>query len=98
MRMRSGWTLGTDLPKKGIVIICSLDAQSENVAFVKDLIRRRGHEPILLDLSMELAPPFPGDVTCEQVAARGGLSIENVRAFYGSDRGRAMGNQIAGGA
>jgi uncharacterized protein (UPF0261 family) len=98
MRMRSGWTLGTDLPKKGIVLICSLDAQSENVAFVKDLIRRRGHEPILLDLSMELAPPFPGDVTCEQVAARGGLSIENVRAFYGSDRGRAMGNQIAGGA
>jgi uncharacterized protein (UPF0261 family) len=98
MRVRSGWTLGTDLPKKGIVIICSLDAQSENVGFIRDLIRRRGHEPILLDFSMELAPPFPGDVTCEQVAARGGLPIEKVRASYRSDRVRAIDNQIAGGA
>jgi len=98
MRMRSGWTLGTDLPKKGVVIICSLDAQSENVGFVKDLIRRRGHDPILLDFSMELNPPFPGDVTCEQVAARGGLPIEKVRAYYRSDLDRATANQIAGGA
>jgi uncharacterized protein (UPF0261 family) len=98
MRMRSGWTLGTDLPKKGIVIVCSLDAQSENVAFIKDLIRRRGHEPILLDVSMELNPPFSGDVTCEQVAAHGGLPIEKVRAYYRSDPDRATANQIAGGA
>jgi len=97
MRMRSAWTLGTDLPKKGVVIICNLDAQSENVGFVKDLIRRRGHDPILLDISMESAPPFPGDVTCEQVAARGGMPVEKVRGFYRSDRARATENQIAGG-
>jgi uncharacterized protein (UPF0261 family) len=98
MRMRSAWTLGTDLPKKGIVVICNLDAQSENVAYVKDLIRRRGHAPILLDFSMQLAPPFAGDVTCEQVAARGGMPVEKVRSYYHSDRAVATENQIAGGA
>jgi uncharacterized protein (UPF0261 family) len=96
--VRSAWTLGTDLPKKGIVIICPLDAQSQNVGFVKDLIRRRGHEPILLDISMDKAPPFPGDVTCDQVAARGGMPVEKVRGLYRSDRARATKNQIAGGA
>ncbi len=98
MRMRSAWTLGTDTPKKGIVVACSLDAQSENVGLVKDLIRRRGHVPLLLDFSLEAAPPFAGDITCEQVAARGGVPVEKVRVFYRSDRTRAIENQIAGAA
>ena len=45
---------------------------------------------------MEEPPPFAGDITCEQVAERGGMTIEAVREYYRSDRDKAMQNQING--
>ncbi len=84
--------------KKGIVVVCNLDTRGEDILFVKDLIAGRGHEPILLDFSMEEPPPVPGDITTEQVAARGGMPIEVVREKYRSDRDAATRNQIAGAA
>ena len=83
---------------KGIVIVCNLDTRGEDIVFVKDLIASRGHEPILLDFSMEEPPPFPGDIRTEEVAARGGLAIEVVREKYRSDRDMATQNQIRGAA
>src|SRR5690606_9467967 len=82
--------------KKGIVIVCNLDTRGEDIVFVKDLIRARGHEPILLDFSMEEPPSLAGDITCEEVAARGGLPIETVREYYRSNREAATKNQITG--
>jgi uncharacterized protein (UPF0261 family) len=82
--------------KKGIVIICNLDTRGEDIIFVKHLIEERGHKAYFLDFSMEEPPPFPGDITCEQVAERGGMTIEAVRECYRSDRDRAMQNQIKG--
>ncbi len=84
--------------KKGIVIVCNLDTRGEDIVFVKQLIAGRGHEPILLDFSMEEPPPFPGDIRTEEVAARGGLPIEVVREKYRSDRDAATNNQIRGAA
>lgn len=84
--------------KKGIVIICNLDTRGEDIVFVKDLISQRGHNPILLDFSMEEPPPFAGDITCEEVAARGGLPIATVREYYRSNRDAATNNQITGAA
>jgi uncharacterized protein (UPF0261 family) len=82
--------------KKGIIIICNLDTRGEDIIFVKQLIEERGHKAYFLDFSMEEPPPFPGDITCEQVAERGGMTIETVRECYRSDRDRAMENQIKG--
>ncbi|CAG4883259.1 conserved protein of unknown function [Georgfuchsia toluolica] len=84
--------------KKSIVIVCNLDTRGEDIIFVKDLITGRGHEAILLDFSMEEPPPFPGDITTEEVALRGGLTIEVVREKYRSDRDTATNNQIRGAA
>lgn len=83
---------------KGIVIVCNLDTRGEDIVFVKRLIEERGHEAILLDFSMEEPPPFPGDIRTEDVAARGGLSIDVVREKYRSDRDAATNNQIRGAA
>ena len=88
----------TDKTNKSILIICNLDTRGEDIAFVRDLIRGRGHDAILLDFSMEEPPPIPGDIPCEEVARRGGLDIETVRAYYRTDRSAAMDNQIRGGA
>ncbi|GAB7025359.1 Tm-1-like ATP-binding domain-containing protein [Geotalea toluenoxydans] len=82
--------------KKGIVIICNLDTRGEDIIFVKHLIEQRGHKAYFLDFSMEEPPPFKGDITCEEVAQRGGMTIEAVRECYRSDRDRAMENQIRG--
>lgn len=84
--------------RKGIVIVCNLDTRGEDIVFVRQLIADRGHEPILLDFSMEEPPPFAGDIRTEEVAARGGLPIEVVREKYRSDRDAATNNQIAGAA
>jgi uncharacterized protein (UPF0261 family) len=84
--------------KKGIVIVCNLDTRGEDIVFVRDLIAGRGHDPILLDFSMEEPPPFAGDIRTEDVAARGGLAIEVVREKYRSDRDTATRNQIRGAA
>jgi len=84
--------------RKGIVIVCNLDTRGEDIVFVKELIAARGHEPIMLDFSMEEPPPFPGDIRTEDVAARGGLAIEVVREKYRSDRDAATQNQIRGAA
>ena len=86
------------MSKKAIVIVCNLDTRGEEIVFVKDLIAGRGHEPILLDFSMEEPPPFPGDIRTEDVARRGGLPIEIVREKYRSDRDTATNNQIKGAA
>ena len=85
-------------PRKGIVIVCNLDTRGEDIVFVRKLIQDRGHEAILLDFSMEEPPPFPGDIRTEEVAARGGLSIDVVREKYRSDRDTATNNQIRGAA
>lgn len=82
--------------EKVIVVICNLDTRGEDIVFVRDLIRERGHQPVVLDFSMEEPPPVAGDITCEEVASRGGLPIETVREYYRTDRETATDNQIAG--
>jgi uncharacterized protein (UPF0261 family) len=81
---------------KTIVIVCNLDTRGEEIVFVKDLIRGRGHQPLLIDFSMEEEPSVQGDITCEEVALRGGLPIATVREYYRSKREVATDNQIAG--
>lgn len=82
--------------RKGIVVVCNLDTRGEDIAIVKELIRGRGHDCYLLDFSMEEPPPFAGDITCEEVARRGGLPIEQVREYYRVKRHLATENQIRG--
>lgn len=84
--------------KKTIVIICNLDTRGEDIVFVRQMIRNRGHNAVLLDFSMEEPPPVQGDVTCEEVALRGGLPIQTVREYYRTNREAATNNQIAGAA
>jgi uncharacterized protein (UPF0261 family) len=82
--------------QKTILIIANLDTRGEDFIFVKDLIKKKGHRAILLDFSMETKPPFSGDISCEQVAEKGGLSIDEVRNYYKKERNIATENQIKG--
>lgn len=82
--------------QKTILIIANLDTRGEDFIFVKDLIKKKGHRAVLLDFSMEKEPAFQADITCEEVAQKGGLTIEEVRGHYRKQRKVATDNQIRG--
>ena len=85
------------MSQKTVVIIANLDTRGYEFKFVKDLIQSRGHRAMILDFSMEAVPFFAGDITCEEVARRGGpLSIEEVRDYYKKERKVATDTMIAG--
>ncbi|MBI5583465.1 MAG: Tm-1-like ATP-binding domain-containing protein [Deltaproteobacteria bacterium] len=82
--------------QKTILIIANLDTRGSEFKLVKELIESRGHQGLLLDFSMDRKPYFPGDITCEEVARAGGLTIREVRHLYRTNRDQATENQIAG--
>jgi uncharacterized protein (UPF0261 family) len=62
-----------------ILIIASLDTKWPEVKYLKELITRRGHKTVLLDMSMRSDPPVAADISCEAVAVAGGSKIEEIR-------------------
>ena len=62
-----------------ILIVSSLDTKGQEVKFLKNLIEKRGHKALLLDMSMRGKPQIPADIPCEEVARAGGTSIQEIR-------------------
>ncbi len=79
---------------KTVVIVGALDTKGEEFRFVRDLIRARGLETLVVDFGVLGDPPFPPDVTNEEVARAGGGSIAGLRAS--KDKAEAMRVMAAG--
>ncbi len=71
---------------KTVLLMANLDTRGPEFVALKDLVVELGLQPLLLDFSMEQAPPPGADIRCEEVARAGGLDIETVRAKYPSER------------
>jgi len=71
---------------KTVLLMANLDTRGPAFLAYKDLVRSLGLEPLVLDFSMEQAPPAGADITCTEVAAAGGMDIEEVRARYPVER------------
>ena len=71
-----------------IVIIGTLDTKSAEILYLKKLIEERGHNVLLMDLSMGRELKVKGDITPEEVAQAAGVSIEEVRAL--ADKGERL--------
>jgi uncharacterized protein (UPF0261 family) len=65
---------------KKIVILGTLDTKGEQLRFLREKIASRGHEPILMDLSMGGFPGFEADVTPEEIARLVGKNLEELIA------------------
>jgi uncharacterized protein (UPF0261 family) len=65
---------------KKIVILGTVDTKGEQLAFLKEKLTSRGHEPILMDLSMGGLPGFQADITPHEIAGLAGKSLEELRA------------------
>ena len=68
--------MGTD---KSIVIIGTCDTKGEQLAHVREVIASRGHQPILMDISMGGASTTQADIGPDAIAARVGSDIGMLR-------------------
>jgi len=75
--------------KKKIVILCTLDTKWKEIEFLKKVISERGHQVMLLDLSLGKEPPVSGDITPAEVATAAGSDIKTVRELAATARGEA---------
>src|SRR4030042_995307 len=65
---------------KKIVILGTVDTKGEQLRFLKERISSRGHEPILMDLSMGGHPGFQADITPHEIAGLVGKDLGELTA------------------
>lgn len=83
--------------KPPVLLIGTFDTKGDEYGFVHSAIAARGHGIVTMDLGVLDAgqdPPFPVDVTAEQVAAAGGAVLASLRERR--DRGPAVTAMQAG--
>ena len=80
--------------KKRILLIGTFDTKGDEFGFVRDLVRARGHDVLLLDAGVAGEPRITPDISSAEVARAGGSSLADLRRQ--SDRGRAVDVMIAG--
>ena len=79
-----------------IAIVAALDTKGTEAAFVRDIIARRGHTPLTIDVGVLGEPSYAGEVGRDEVARAGGDDIEALRAS--GDKARAMAAMTRGAA
>jgi uncharacterized protein (UPF0261 family) len=73
---------------KNILLIGTLDTKGREYAFIRDLIRARGHTPFVLDAGVLGEPTFTPDSPAHRTAEAGGGSLAELRERR--DRGHAL--------
>ena len=71
------------MTRKNIVVMASLDTKGEAVELLCEYIRNRGHNPIVLDLSMMEEPTIKPDISSAEVAIAGGGTEADTRGETG---------------
>ncbi len=79
---------------KQIVVVCTLDTKGEHASLVKEVIEKRGHQPVLIDIGVLNPPAIPATVPREEVARAGGADLPSLVAA--KDRGKALDVMAAG--
>lgn len=71
-----------------IILVGALDTKGAEFKFVRDLLQERGLETIVVDFGVLGDPPFEPDISADQVARAGGMSLRELRGSQ--DKTRAM--------
>ena len=75
------------------IAVCGmLDEREEGLRLIKELIERRGHKTILIDFSIGtggIETSLKADITCDEVARAGGMSIDVIRKTLAKEREKA---------
>jgi uncharacterized protein (UPF0261 family) len=65
---------------KKIVIIATLDTKGEETSYLKELILKRGHQPLIIDIGCGGEPKLETDITADEVARAAGSEIKKLRS------------------
>lgn len=65
---------------KKIAILATLDTKGEEAEFLRELILKRGHQPIVVDIGSGGRPKVHADISADEVANAGGGAIDELRA------------------
>src|SRR3954471_15991583 len=71
-----------------IAILGTMDTKGEEHAFVADLVRKRGHKTLVIDVGALEEPKINPDVRREEIAAAAGLDLAALVAR--KDRGETI--------
>lgn len=71
-----------------IAVLGTLDSKGEEHGYVADLIRKRGHQTLLIDVGSGAPPSIQPDVTREEVAKAAGIDL--VPLIERKDRGECV--------
>jgi len=72
---------------KTIAVIGTLDTRGEEIKYVKELIERKGHKAVVIDVGSLREPPWRPDISHEEVAKAAGATMKEVIAL---DEGKAV--------
>ena len=73
---------------KTIAVLGTLDSKGEEHGFIADLIRERGHVPLLIDVGTGGDPTIKPDITRDEVAKAGGIELDAL--IVRKDRGECV--------
>lgn len=65
--------------KKNLLIIATLDTKGREVAYVRDCVRERGIEPVLMDVGTLGTPLTPPNIPSEEVVRAAGYELRELR-------------------
>ena len=65
---------------KAIMVIGTMDTKGDEVRYLREQIEARGHETVVVDVGVLEEPPLQADLTRQEVAKAGGLSLPEVLA------------------
>lgn len=82
--------------KNNLLIIATLDTKGREAAYVRDCVRERGIDPILMDVGTLGKPLAPPDITSEEVVRAAGHELNDLKAR--NDRSVAIRAVQEGGA
>jgi uncharacterized protein (UPF0261 family) len=66
--------------KKSILILGTMDTKGEQLQYLKEQIRARGHETVLMDLSMGGRSTYAADIAASEISRLGGQPLEKLMA------------------
>ena len=73
---------------KTIAIVATLDTKADEVKYIDELLKRRGHKTIIIDPGILGKAPIKPDITRDQVAEAAGASLKQAADI--GDEGEAI--------
>lgn len=83
-----------------IVLVATLDTKGVEIGYIRDQIKARGYRTILMDAGLMGQPQVEADISREEVAQAGGVSLQELqqKAQKSSDRMENIRVMIEGAA